>query len=318
MKVFITGATGFVGGQITARLMAEKQHRVRALVHDRYAAQMKLGGQVELAPGDLVTGGGLEAALQGCKAVIHLVGIIQETHLASFEKEHVISTRNLLEAAKAKRVPRWIQMSAVGARRDGVSRYQTTKWEAEEMVRNSGMEYTILRPSIIFGPKDGFVSQMLDVMRSMPLFRPVPGNGSYPFRPVYIDTVVDCFMQALNTDRALGKTVEVVGPQELTLEQMLAEIADCAGVRKPAIKIPMPLMFLNAALMSVLPRPPVTIDQLRMLREGSTADPAPMMSTFEVNPIGFREGLNKYLCGADQQSGSTTTDAAPSAIGRRG
>ena len=318
MKVLVTGATGFVGSHIAARLLAEKQHRVRALVRDRYAAQMKLGGQIELVPGDLVMNGGLDAAVQGCKAVIHLVGIIQETHLATFENEHVVTTRNLLEAAKAKGVKRWIQMSAVGARKDGVSRYQTTKWEAEELIRNSGLEYAILRPSIIFGPRDGFVTQMLDVMRSMPVFRPIPGTGQYPFRPVYIDTLVDCFVQALNTDKALGKTIELVGPQELTLEKILAEIADCAGVHKPAIKIPMPLMFVNAALMSVLPRPPVTIDQLKMLREGSTADPAPMMSTFEVNPVGFREGLNKYLCGKSDQSGSTTTDDAHSAAGRRG
>lgn len=295
MRVFLTGATGFVGSHIAARLVADG-HRVRALVRDRYAAQSKFGGSVELVPGDLVTGVGLEAAMAGCKAVIHLVGIILEKHGATFEKAHVVATRNLLDAAKAKGVRRWIQMSAVGARRDGVSRYQTTKWQAEELVRGSGLEFTILRPSIIFGPRDGFVSEMVEVMHSAPLVRPVPGHGRYLFRPVYIDTVVDCFMQALAGDRAVGKTIDLVGPEQLTLERMLAQIADCVGVRKPALKVPMPIMFFNAALMSVLAKPPVTIDQLRMLREGSTADPAPMLATFNVNPVGFREGLNKYLC----------------------
>lgn len=295
MKVFLTGATGFVGGHLAARLVAEG-HQVRALVRDRYAAQTKLSGSIALVPGDLVTGGGLEAAMAGCEAVIHLVGIILEKHGATFESAHVISTRNLLEAAKSRGVRRWIQMSALGARRDGVSRYQTTKWQAEELVRGSGLEFSILRPSIIFGPHDGFVSEMVEVMHDVPFVRPVPGNGQYRFRPVYIDTVVDCFLQALTGSTALGRTIDLVGPEELTLEQMLREIADCIGVRKPAMKVPMPVMFWNAALLSILPRPPVTIDQLRMLREGSTADPAPMLATFEVNPIGFREGLNKYLC----------------------
>jgi len=317
VKVFLTGATGFVGGHICGRLIAEG-HRVRALVRDRYVAQSKLGPKVELVPGDVVTSGGLEAAMSGCKAVIHLIGIIVESHGATFERQHVAATENLLSAAKAKKVQRWIQMSALGARRDGVSRYQTTKWKAEELVRSSGMEFTILRPSIIFGPGDGFVTQMLDVMRKMPVVRPIPGTGRYPFRPIYIDDVVECFSQALNSDVALNKTIDLVGPQVLTLEEMLNQIADCAGVQKRAMKIPMPLMLLNAALMSWLPKPPVTIDQLRMLREGSNADPKPMMSTFKVNPIGFREGLNNYLCGKTAQSGSTTTGDAPSALGRKG
>jgi NADH dehydrogenase len=295
MKVFLSGATGFVGSHLAARLIADG-HKVRTVVRDRYAAQAKLDRRVNIVSGDLVSGGGLGEAIAGCDAVIHLVGIIVEKHRLTFERAHVVTTRNLLDAAKAVRVRRWIQMSALGARRNGVSRYQTTKWEAEELVRGSGMQHAVLRPSIIYGPRDGFVSQMVDVMRKSPLVRPVPGNGRYRFRPIYIDTVVDCFMQALTGDRALGKAVELVGPEELTLEKMLAEIASCVGIRKPAVKVPMPIMYLNAALLSVLPKPPVTIDQLKMLREGSTADPGPMRATFDVNPIGFREGLMKYLC----------------------
>ncbi len=139
---------------------------------------------------------------------------------------------------------------------------------------------------------------MVDVMKAAPLVRPVPGTGKYPFRPVWIGNVVDCFVQALTGERALDRTIDVVGPDELTLAEVLAEIAECVGVRKPAVKVPMPIMFFNAALMSVLPKPPVTTDQLRMLREGSTADPTPMLQTFNLRPVGFREGLNKYLCRA--------------------
>lgn len=296
MRVFLTGATGFVGSHLTARLLAEG-HKLRTVVRDRYAAQTKLDHRVNIVTADLLSGGGLGEAIAGCDAVIHLVGVILEKHRYTFEKAHVVTTRNLLDAAKAVRVRRWIQMSALGARPNGVSRYQTTKWEAEELVRGSGMQFAILRPSIIFGPRDGFVSQMVDVMRKSPLIRPIPGNGRYRFRPIYVDNVVDCFAQALTGERALGKAVELVGPEELTLEKMLAEIASCVGIHKPALKVPMPIMYLNAALMSVLPEPPVTIDQLRMLREGSTADPGPMRAIFDVNPIGFREGLKKYLCG---------------------
>lgn len=295
MKIFLTGATGFVGSHMAARLVADG-HRVRALVRDRYAASLKLPGSIDLVPGDLFTGGGLAEGIAGCEAVIHLVGIILERHGNTFERAHVVSTRNLLDIAKQMKVRRWIQISAVGARPDGITRYQTTKWQAEELVRGSGLEFSILRPSIIFGPRDGFVSEMVEIMYDVPFVRPVPGNGQYRFRPVYIDTVVECFMQALTLKAGLGKSIDLVGPEELTLAQMLQDIADCVGVKKPGVKVPMPLMFLNAAMLSVLPKPPVTIDQLRMLQEGSVADPEPMMATFKVNPVGFREGLNRYLC----------------------
>lgn len=296
MKVFLTGATGFVGSHIAARLVAEG-HDVRALARNPEAAQQRLGAQVEVVAGDVVTGAGIAEGVVHCDAIIHLVGIIMEVGGATFEDAHFTSTRNIVVAAQAAEVRRIVQMSALGARADGVSGYQTTKWRAEELVRGSGIPYCILRPSIIFGPRDGFVNQMLGVMRSAPLVRPVPGNGQYRFRPVYIDTVVDCFVQALTADAALGKTIDLVGPEELTLETILAEIAACAGVRKPAVKVPYPIMYMNAAILgAILRRPPVTTGQLRMLREGSTADPGPMLATFKVNPVRFREGLNRYLC----------------------
>ncbi|HZQ91128.1 MAG TPA: complex I NDUFA9 subunit family protein [Terriglobales bacterium] len=303
MRVFLTGGTGFVGSHMLPRL-ARENHIIRMLARDpaRAAAAVPdaIKAQVEIAAGDVVTGSGLQAAVEGCDAVIHLVGIIMEVGGATFEKSHHQATRNVLAAAQnSATVRRFVQMSALGARENGVSAYQITKWKAEEAVRSGGIPFVILRPSIIFGPRDGFVNQMVQVMRTAPLIRPVPGHGRYPFRPIYVDNVVDCFVQSLSNDAALGKTIELVGPEALTLEQMLAEIARCIGVKKPALKVPFPIMYMNAAIMGlVLPRPPVTTDQLRMLREGSTADPAPMMATFKVDLVGFRQGLKKYLCKA--------------------
>jgi len=309
MNIFLTGATGFVGSHMLERLAADG-HTVRALVRDPdrarsgiarlngRAAQALAAGTVQLVPGDVVTGAGLEAGVAGCQAVIHLIGIIMQTRGVTFEAAHFNATRNLLAAAaKNAGVRRWLQMSALGARADGISPYQTTKWRAEELVRSSGIPFVIFRPSIIFGPRDGFVNQMVQVMKSAPLLRPVPGTGRYPFRPIWIGDLVECFAQSLASDRALGQTIHLVGRDELALEDLLAEIARCVGVRKPAVKVPLPIMLMNAAvLQSILPRPPVTTDQLRMLREGSTADPAPMLQMFNLHPLGFREGLNKYLC----------------------
>lgn len=296
MKVFLTGATGFVGSHLLQRLL-NHGHHVRALVRDPQDANLPASPNLELIRGDVVEGSGLDEGMQTCEAVIHLVGIIMETRTASFEKIHHLGTRNVVEAARRNRIARFVQMSALGVRANGVSEYQTSKWKGEEAVRQSGIPYCILRPSLIFGPRDGFVSQMLDVMRQAPLFRPVPGSGRPKFRPIFIDDVTACFAQALTNPAATNKSIDLGGGEELTLNQVLAEIAECAGIGKPAVHIPMPLMFAVAGVaQTLLPRPPVTLGQLRMLQEGSTCDVLPMMEVFNIQPLGFRAGLRTYLC----------------------
>jgi uncharacterized protein YbjT (DUF2867 family) len=295
MRVLLTGATGFVGSHLMSRLLADG-HEVVALVRD--PAVLPKHERLTPARGDVVTGAGLDEAARGCGAVIHLVGIIMEQGDATFERVHYAGTRNVVEAAKRAGVKRFVQMSALGARRDGVSAYQTTKWRAEEEVRKSGMEYVVLRPSLIFGPRDGFVTQMIDVMRSAPLVRPVVGHGKYRFRPIFIDDVVTCFVSSLTNAAATNQTIELGGGEELTLNEVLAQIAECVGVRKPAFHVPFPVMYGVATVLGkVLKRPPVTTDQLRMLQEGSTCDTGPMRRIFGVEGVRFYTGLTQYLCG---------------------
>ena len=297
MKVFLSGITGFVGGHMLQRLIADG-HSVRGLIRPgpgsarliafSFPHQLKWKENLRLVHGDVVTGAGLDAGMEGCDAVIHLVGIIVEKGTNTFEAVHHLGTRNVVEAAKRHGIKRFVQMSALGVRADGVAAYQTSKWKAEEEVRNSGIPFCILRPSLIFGPGDGFVTQMMATMRKAPLFRPVPGDGRAKYRPIFIGDITTCFARALTSDEATNQTVELGGADELSLNQVLDEIARCAGIRKPAVNIPLPLMFLGARVaQGLLPNPPVTVDQLRMLREGSTCDIGPMKRIFGLEPRGF-------------------------------
>ncbi|MGB9122181.1 MAG: complex I NDUFA9 subunit family protein [Candidatus Angelobacter sp.] len=287
MKVFLTGPTGFVGKYMLERLLAEG-HAVRALVRDPQKAGLSERVKAELVPGDIVEGTGLDQGMQGCDAVIHLVGIIVEKGTNTFERVHHLGTRNVVKAAKRTGIKRFVQMSALGVRADGVAPYQTTKWKGEEEVRQSGIPFCILRPSLIFGEGDGFVTQMMATMRSAPLFRPVPGDGTPKFRPIAVEDVTTCFAHALTYEGATNQTVDLGGADELTLNEVLAEIARCAGVRKAAVHIPMPLMMAGATVaQKLLKNPPVTVDQLRMLLEGSTCDIGPMKRIFGINPRGF-------------------------------
>jgi len=285
MRIFLTGTTGFVGRHMLRRLI-EEGHTVRALVRDPDRAAAPRG--VELVRGDVVENTGLEEGIASCDAVVHLVGIIVEKGGNTFERVHHLGTRNVVEAARRAGVRRFVHMSALGVRAYGAAAYQTTKWRGEEEVRHSGIPYCILRPSLIFGPGDGFVTQMMAAMRLAPVFRPVPGSGSPRFRPIFIEDVTACFARALTSDAATNQTIDLGGADELSLNQVLAEIARCAGVRKPSIHVPMPFMFLGAFfLQTLLKEPPVTVDQLRMLREGSTCDIGPMIEYLGVKPRGF-------------------------------
>jgi uncharacterized protein YbjT (DUF2867 family) len=296
MKVFLTGATGFVGKHMLEQLLAEG-YAVRAalrgqpgqkapvVTHSQYVGRKD---DFQWVHGDIVEDTRLDESMQGCDAVIHLVGIIVEKGTNTFERVHHLGTRNVVEAAKRTGIKRFVQMSALGVRADGVAPYQTTKWKSEEEVRQSGIAFCILRPSVIFGQGDGFVTQMMATMRSAPLFRPVPGDGTPKFRPIAVEDVATCFARALTYEAATNHTVDLGGADELTLNEVLAEIARCAGVRKPAVHIPMPLMMAGATVaQKLLKNPPVTVDQLRMLLEGSTCDIGRMKRIFGINPRGF-------------------------------
>jgi uncharacterized protein YbjT (DUF2867 family) len=293
MKVFLTGGTGFVGSHLYHRLLSNG-HQVRALVRRRGTLpnQSTAANEVE---GDLLSSH-LASIMVGCDAVINLVGIIYQRGNQTFERIHHLGTRNLVKAAQEVRTQRFVQMSALGARERDASDYHLSKFAGEEEVRGGGIPFVILRPSLIFGPGSAFIRQMTDVMRSIPFVRPVAGSGEYRFRPIHVTDVVECFVQSLTSSAATGRTIDLAGSEELTLNQITDELAACMGVKKKAVHIPLPFMKLAASAFSMLPfKPPVTPTQLRMLEEGSTADPAPMKQIFKIDPIGFRAGLRGDL-----------------------
>jgi NADH dehydrogenase len=224
MKVFLSGSTGFVGSHTLRRLLAEG-HSVHALVRSSGKTKPIPQNACEYFTGNIVTGEGLDIAVAGCDAVIHLVGIIATKGSNTFEAVHHLGTRNVVLSAQRNGIRRFVQLSALGVRRNGVAAYQTTKWKGEEEVRKSGIPFCILRPSLIFGPGDGFVTQMMEIMRQTPFVRPVPGNGSPKFRPIFIDYVTFCLESALTSDAARNQTIDLGGADELSLNEVLNEIA---------------------------------------------------------------------------------------------
>jgi NADH dehydrogenase len=301
MNVLVTGATGYVGNSVVRALVAAG-HNVTAVsrggAKSKTASGKDLGtvSGVNYVAGDVGTGAGLEAAFKGSvDAVIHLVGIIAERGDQTFQRVHVDGTRNVLNAAKAAGVKRYVHMSALGASATAVSRYSATKYQAEELVRASGLEWTIMRPSLIFGVGDDFFGRVLKNLVATPIV-PQIGDGKFPFRPVWVGDVAQAFVQALTNPATIGQVYDLVGPKEYTFRQLLDLEMDVLGSRKPVVPAPIALMNLAVPAMQILgPLAPITMDQYAMLKAGNTADPTKMQQTFKLEGRALETELPRVL-----------------------
>jgi NADH dehydrogenase len=256
--ILVTGGTGFVGREVVCELLA-LGYNVRLLArHPVQAARLCPRAGVEIVPGDVLKPETLPAALAGVEAVIHLVGIIAETPRVSFEQAHVEATRNVLAAAKQAGVTRWIQMSAAGTRPHAVSQYHITKWHAEELVCNSGLDWTIFRPSLIYGYDER--DRVLNVLRlatSGPCL-PLLDGGRARVQPVSVREVARCFARAVATDASVGREFDLVGPAALSWREMVFKVARARGRTVIYEDVPI-LLALRAALWLAVVLLPVAV-----------------------------------------------------------
>jgi NADH dehydrogenase len=240
---------------------------------------------------------GLEADIAGCDSVIHLVGIIREQPAAgvTFDRVHVQGTRNVLDAAAGAGVRRYVHMSALGSRPHARARYHQSKWAAEEAVRGSGLAWTIFRPSIIYGPGDGFVTMLARMVRRTPVV-PVIGSGRQRLQPIPVEQVAEGFARALSLPATEKQTYDVGGPDAVTLVELLDLIGAALGYRRVRkAHVPLGLMRPAARLLHRLRAFPVTPDQLLMLEEDNTCDPRPFLATFGLQPVPLATGLRRVL-----------------------
>lgn len=296
--ILLTGGTGYVGSHLLARLR-QRGEPVRILVRDPAEHQHLVTGNVGVVKGDVTDPNSLGEAMQGIETVVHLVAIIRERPGGvTFERINYGGTVNVVDAAKAAGVKRMIYQSALGARPDPKLPYFDTKHRAEQYVQASGLQYVILRPSIIFGEGDEFVNKLADLVRK-PLFIlpapivPVVGDGSTPFAPIWIDDFVDVVSNILDHPEYDGQIYELGGPRTVTYERMMDEIMEVTGIKRAKLHVPIALMRLPVLIMDrVLPNPPVAIEQLKMLAlDNSTSNNA--AERLAGHPLtDFRQGIN--------------------------
>lgn len=272
--VTVFGGSGFIGRYVVKRLAA-KGARVRVATRDpegaKFLKPMGAVGQVAPVKVSISKADSVKAAVDGSDAVINLIGILSQGGRQSFRMAHVEGPQTIARAAAAAGVRQMVHVSAIGASAESASAYARSKALGEDSVRSALPESVILRPSVVFGPEDDFFNRFGAMARIAPAL-PLIDGGRTKFQPVYVGDVADAVLAVLQSEEYSGKTYELGGPEVMNFRELLEYILSETG-RKRAL-VPAPALFLKplAALMELLPSPPLTRDQLILLQKDNVVD----------------------------------------------
>lgn len=303
MRVAVVGGTGFIGSYLVDTLL-ERHHVPTLLV--RHGSDQKVrvtDNTARIVHGDLDDDRALVSTMFDCSAVIFNVGILREDPARgiTFEDLQFHAVERCIEAAKVNGIQRFILMSANGVRLDGTP-YQRSKAMAEQALKASGMDYTIFRPSIVFGDPRGLMeigTQLLNDVVKLPI--PAAGfqtglfGGAVEMSPVHVQDVADAFVHSLSDDSTIGQTYTLGGPETLSWAELVSRVASASGTRKWIVPAPIPLVKIPVRLLQWIPNFPVTTDQLSMLADGNTATAADVERLIGRQAKSFSEDNLRYL-----------------------
>ncbi len=295
-RIAVTGAAGFVGSHV-CRELTEAGWKVRALVRSTGKAASRIGHlPLELKVGDLQNPEYLESALEGVDVVVHLAAIAIEKGGQTYEKINTQVTLDLIQAAQRTGVTRFIHMSQNGSDSKSPYRFLRSKGLAQDAVAESSLRWTILRPSVIFGPEDEFVNVLAKMVRLSPVLFPLPGGGKARFQPISVRDVAKAVRVALDRDETIGGIYGIGGPAILTLRQMTDRILAAMQVKRGIFGIPVPVMKpLLGVMEHIIPHPPVTKSLLDLLKVDNVVKDNAITTVFGIDPIPFAQEELLYL-----------------------
>ncbi len=272
--VLVTGASGFVGSHVIPELVGGG-HRVIALVRSPKAGEAvmrrlpaALAADVELRTGDVLAPDTLASALAGVDAVVHLVAIPRDWNGGKdLLRVNLGGTQSLIAAMEVAGVRRLVHLGALGVEDRDDLNYAKSKARAEAAVRASALDWTIVKPSLLFGPRDGFFNIVADLVRIPAPLVPVPGDGKSRFQPLHVADLALCLRLSVERPETIGQAYEIGGPRTWTYREITEEVARAIGKRRVIVPMPVPLIRLVAGTMETLRLRffPVATDQLRQL-----------------------------------------------------
>ncbi len=294
--VVVTGASGLVGTHL-CRQLVEAGWKVRGIVRDAEKAALRIGHlRLEIRVADIRDAESAHSVLADAGALVHLAAIAIEKRGESYEATNTDATAVLLDAARAARVERIVHMSQNGASSTSPYRFLKSKGLAEAIVTSSSIKWTVLKPSVIFGPEDEFVNVLARMVRLSPFVFPLPGGGTARFQPIAVDDVARAIVKSLEDSTAVHKTYSIGGAVPLTLRQMTERILVAMNTRRRLVSVPVKaLRPLIAAAERTLPRPPVTTGLLDLLQIDNVVPENDLTSSLGIDPIPFAPEELLYL-----------------------
>ncbi len=299
MRVAITGGTGFVGGHLARRLVAD-HHEVVLIARGKDQRDSKILklDHSQFFASDLSNVDDLTPAFKGCDAVVHCAGINREIGNQTYERVHVQATRNVCEAAQRTGANKIILLSFLRARPNCGSAYHESKWAAEEIVRASRLDYTILKAGVIYGLGDHMLDHMSHALHTFPVFASV-GMHDRPIHPLAIEDLVVIIEAALNDPRLSNKTFGITGPEEITLREAARRVGAAIGKQRMIFGMPVALHYVLAWIAEKTMKIPLTsIGQVRILSEGIVEAlppcdslPADLLPKLSFTPKQIQKGL---------------------------
>lgn len=310
--VAVAGGTGFVGGAIAAELR-RRGDRVVVLSHRGEEARGPLPDDVEIRMADVTTGEGLADGLRDADALAIALAFRNSpmespSRGQTFMDVDAAGTERLVAAARHAPVTRVAYVSGAGAAPDAEHHWFRAKWRAEEAIRGSGIAWTIVRPTWIYGARDVSLNRFLNFARRLPVV-PLTNTGRQRLAPAFVEDAANLVADALTDDAAVNEVLELGGPDVMTMRGVLKVAMGVAGVRKPIVPGPAPLLKLGALPLTLLPQPPLTPDAVDFINQPATVDLEPLLAKLprRLTPLG--EGLRTYLVpGTDE---SITIDGRP-------
>lgn len=292
-RIAITGGTGFVGIH-TAKALARAGHQLRIIARGGRRDVPRPAG-TEFVRADLASGNGhLIDALRGADVVVHLVAVIRQRGKQTFDRVNRGAAEAVVEASRSAGVGHLIHISAIGVDPDPAFPYLATKWAGEQAVRGGGVPYTVLRPSIMFGPGDGFFTTLTKLVRLNPVI-PVAGDGRALFQPLAITDLARIIVECVEHGPSPG-VHEVGGPDHLSYEEILDVITLTLGAHRFKVHVPVLAIYPAAVVMDkLLPNPPVTPDQLKMLAKNNITRLDAVPSQFGFDPDSFVDNAGYLL-----------------------
>jgi NADH dehydrogenase len=282
--VAVIGATGFVGNAVVEQL-AESGHRVIAVSREGRRRQ-GWGDSVEVRGADVVTGRGLDDALRGADAAVHLVAIPREGKGRRFDEVNVQGTKRVVDAAQAAGIRPFVHLSVLGVTDDPTLAYLHSKWLGEQAVRASSLDWVVLRPSLLFGPGDGFFRLVRTTLKWWsPGVVAIPGRGDARFQPLAVDDLARGVERAIVDDGHVRQVHEIGGPEWVTYREIVDGVMAATGIRR--LKLPMPIPLISALTVvtdRILPIFPVSHDQIASLQRPNSTDLDAFERAFGIAP----------------------------------